>query len=100
MASRAISGDSWKRRVSINAAGVLGLFTLLNILCFAAAPVPPELRLIGLFAPLALVVPLIARFESRWQVRGEAGFRRAAAMAWASAAVLPFLWCGMFVLAG
>jgi hypothetical protein len=99
MASSPIAQAGWKKRVSANAAGALLLFTLLHLLCFAAASQGAgPVRLIGLLLPVAMAVLLAARFEAHWYGRGDAGFLRAAACLWIGAACLPFLWSGAYLL--
>lgn len=102
MASAPFDRDPWKKRVSANAAGALILFALLHILSFAAASnalEPGVVRTIGFAVPVATAIWAANRFETRWTDTPElSGFRRAAVMLWAVAAVAPFLWSGMLRL--
>jgi hypothetical protein len=102
MASRPFDRDVWKKRVSSNAAGALVLFALLHILCSAAAPGDPgPLRMIALVLPVIAAIPTAARFEAHWHGLPDAPkFRRAAGLLWAAAAVVPFLWTGLYLLIG
>ena len=100
MASQPFDEQIWKKRVSVNAAGALVLFALLHILCFAAAsPGAGVMRLMGLALPVIAAVPLAGRFEAHWhRTRDVRRFRRAAGLAWAGAAIVPFLWSGAWLL--
>lgn len=101
MASCAIIlNENWKKKISLNLAAALLVFTLLQIACFGALAErfqSPAVSLVGLVIVGGIVVPALGRLESRLHAAAETlsdaemaarfGFWRT--MLWIGALALP-----------
>ena len=106
---RAEDHDRWKRRISNHAAAALLVFTLLHIVCVAAASGYTGARWVkylGIALLILVVIPAISRIEARWEAltRQPLGpaeivthFRRERRRLWLAAITVPFLWTGLFL---